>query len=228
MVRAVLFDLFETLITESGTRPPGVSSRASELGCEREAFRNHWKSLRPAVTIGRLSFRQALSDITTMLGSPADEMTLRRLCDERARTKARPFEQIEDQVLVTIDRLRNRGVRLGVVSNGFAEDVAAWPTCALAARFDCTIFSCEIGLAKPDPEIYREATRRLGVDASETWFIGDGSDEELRGAERAGMRAFKALWFLRRWPHYSGEDRSEPSLCAIEEIADLFDGSAAG
>src|SRR5438067_7380251 len=61
----VLFDLFETLVTESVTRPFSVSSLASEFGCECEAFRTQWKAVRPAVILGRLSFRQALRDIAT-------------------------------------------------------------------------------------------------------------------------------------------------------------------
>jgi hypothetical protein len=65
------------------------------------------------VTIGRLSFRQALSDITTTLGSPAEDLTLQHLSDERVRTKAEPFERIEQQVLTMIDYLRSRGIRLG-------------------------------------------------------------------------------------------------------------------
>jgi putative hydrolase of the HAD superfamily len=63
-------------------------------------------------------------------------------------------------------------------------------------------------LAKPDPAIYIEATRRLQVDACHTWFIGDGGSDELTGAMQAGLRAFRALWFLRRWPHV----REEPGL----------------
>src|SRR5919112_2830023 len=212
MVRAVLFDLFETLITESRTRPPGVSSLASELGCEREAFRRHWKALRPTVLIGRLSFRQALKDITTRLGNPAQDARLQHLCDERVRTKAQPFEEIEQPLLAMLDYLRSRDIRLGVVSNCFAEDVTAWPNCSLATRFDCTVFSFQVGSAKPDPEIYRTATRRLRVDVSETWFIGDGGDDELSGAAQAGMRACRGLWFLRRWPHFVNEAPSEPGL----------------
>src|ERR1700741_1155956 len=105
MVRAILFDLFETLITESRMRPPGVSAHASLLGVERDAFRGRWKALRPAVTMGRVSFRQALSHITGELGRPADDRTLQQLSDDRVRTKAEPFAQIEPEVLVTIDAL---------------------------------------------------------------------------------------------------------------------------
>ena len=127
MVRAVIFDLFETLITESATRPRGVTSLAPELGCERGAFRTQWKARRRAVTLGSLTFRQALGDIATGLGSCAEDATLQRLCDERIRAKAMAFEAIEPEVLGMIEQLRSRHLRLGLISNCLAEDVVAWP-----------------------------------------------------------------------------------------------------
>ena len=223
MVQAILFDLFETLITESRDPPSGVSSLAPEFECAREAFRAQWKTRRPAVTAGRLSFRDALRDITNTLGGHADEVTLRRICDDRVRTKARAFAQIDPLVLTTIDHLRRRGLRLGVISNCFAEDVVEWPQSSLASRFDCTLFSFEAGLAKPDPAIYLEATRRLGVSASDTWFIGDGQDNELLGAERAGLRSFQALWFLKRWSHFREPPRSASTLSRVEELLPLVE-----
>jgi putative hydrolase of the HAD superfamily len=228
MVKAILFDLFETLITESGVRPPGVSSRASRLGCECEALRAEWKTLRSAVMTGRMSFRGALSEITTRLGHPADDVTLEWLYSERRRTKAEPFAHIEYEVLAMADDLRSRNIRLGVVSNCCAEDVGAWPTCSLASRFDCAVFSFEVGLAKPDPEIYREAMRRLGVHAREAWFIGDGGHDELTGAKQAGLRAFRALWFLRRWPHFRDEAGSDPALGGPGEIISRINDAQSG
>jgi HAD superfamily hydrolase (TIGR01509 family) len=223
MVQAILFDLFETLITESRDPPGGVSSLAPEFECAREAFRAQWKTRRPAVTAGRLSFRDALRDITNTLGGHADEVTLRRICVDRVRTKARAFAQIDPLVLTTIDHLRSRGLRLGVISNCFAEDVVEWPQSSLASRFDCTLFSFEAGLAKPDPAIYLEATRRLGVSASDTWFIGDGQDNELLGAERAGLRSFQALWFLKRWSHFREPPSSASTLSRVEELLPLVE-----
>jgi putative hydrolase of the HAD superfamily len=223
MVQAVIFDLFETLITESRTQPAGVSSLAPSFGCEREAFQTHWKALRPAVTVGRVSFRQALSDIAARLGGHADEVILQRLCDERTRAKAEPFAQVEHEVLMIVDYLRSRNLRLGIISNCFAEDVAAWPQCSLASCFDCTVFSSEVGLAKPDPQIYVEATRRLRVDPAEAWFIGDGGQDELSGAMQAGLRAFRALWFLRRWRHFREEPCSAASVATFEEVVSLVE-----
>ena len=227
MVQAILFDLFETLITESRDPPRGVSSLAPEFGCAREAFRTQWNTRRPAVTAGRLSFRQALIDIVTTLGGHADEAVLQRICDDRRHAKARPFAQIDPLVLTTIDHLRNRGLRLGIISNCFAEDVVAWPQSSLASLFDCTVFSFDVGLAKPAPAIYLEATRRLGASASNTWFIGDGQDDELPGAEQAGLRAFQALWFLKRWSHFREPPGSASTLSHVEELQLLVEQSLA-
>ena len=88
------------------------------------------------------------------------------------------------------------------------------------------MFSFEVGVAKPDPAIYLEAARRLRVDVSETCFIGDGADEELAGAERAGLHAIRALWFLRRWPHFRDEPYGGPSAVAIEDIVSLVEREA--
>ena len=227
MVHAILFDLFETLITESRDPPSGVSSLAPEFGCARETFRAQWKAHRPAVTAGRLSFRQALGDIVIALGGHANEAMLQRICDDRVRAKARPFAQFDRDVVTMIDHLRSQSLRLAIISNCFAEDVVSWPQCAIASRFDCTLFSFEVGLAKPDPAIYLEATRRLGLCASDTWFIGDGQDDELLGAERAGLRSFKALCFLKRCSHFREPPGSASTLSRVEDILPLVEQSLA-
>jgi putative hydrolase of the HAD superfamily len=170
-----------------------------------------------------VTLRQALSHIATKAGSDVDDVTVDRLCDERIRTKAGPFEQVEHQILMLIDYLRSRNLRLGVISNCLAEDVAGWARCSLASRFDCAVFSFDVGLAKPDPAIYIEATRRLQVDASQTWFIGDGGSDELTGAMQAGLRAFRALWFLRRWPHFREEPSLGLSVNTIQEVVSLVE-----
>jgi putative hydrolase of the HAD superfamily len=225
MVRAILFDLFETLITESGAAPTRASSLGSELGCEREAFRVEWRAVRPHVKVGRLSFRQALGDIAKKLGGHADDATVQRLLDTRMRQKEELFTRIEPQVLRMVEGLRRRDVKLGVISNCFVEDVVGWPQCALASHFNCAVFSFDVGLAKPDPAIFLEATRRLGVDERDTWFIGDGADDELTGAHAVGVRTFRALWFRRRWSSFREEPRCVTDLDNLQQVLDLVAAS---
>ena len=201
MIRAVLFDLFETLITESQLPPTRASVLGHALGLDGEAFRLEWKTRRPRVVLGRLSFGEALTEISRALTGSVDAPAVQRVCEQRIREKAIAFREIDGDVAALIGELRGMGLGLAVVSNCFAEDVSAWSTWPLAREFQCSVFSYAAGVAKPDPAIYLKATRGLGVEPEATVFIGDGGDGELVGAQQAGLRAFRAVWFLRRWPH---------------------------
>jgi HAD superfamily hydrolase (TIGR01549 family) len=196
MIKAVLFDVFETLVTERGRDIPRASSLGETLGLDGAAFRTAWKARRPHVVSGRLSFREALLDIGARLNVALDAAVVERVCDERVRAKRAIFDGIEPDVVAMIRDLLQRDTRLAAVSNCFAEDVEAWSGCVLASQFACAVFSFAIGVAKPDPEIYLEAVRRLSVDPVEALFVGDGAGDELHGAERAGLRAAHAAWFV--------------------------------
>ncbi len=223
MPRAILFDLYETLITESAAPPPPVSALAAAFACEQVAFRKRWKQLRPDVVRGRLSFREALQQVVQSLDRVADRHVLDRACADRLRVKSAVVTTIHPEVLAMLDELRGRGLRLGVISNGFAEDVAAWRASELSRRCDCAVFSCEVGCAKPEERIFGEAMQRLGVRASEGWFVGDGGDDELAGAANVGLRVARATWFARRWPHYREDVWPGTSLTGCETLCRLLD-----
>ncbi len=56
-------------------------------------------------------------------------------------------------------------------------------------RFRHIVTSCEVGRAKPDPAIFREATKRLGLSPGAIVHIGDRWDRDVQGALRAGFGA---------------------------------------
>ncbi|KKT52317.1 MAG: HAD-superfamily hydrolase, subfamily IA, variant 3 [Candidatus Collierbacteria bacterium GW2011_GWB2_44_22] len=60
----------------------------------------------------------------------------------------------------------------------------------ISSLFDEIIISSEVGLLKPDPEIYKLALRRLGVSALESVMVDD-SDSYLSGARYLGMICFQ-------------------------------------
>jgi putative hydrolase of the HAD superfamily len=119
--------------------------------------------------------------------------------------------------MTLIAELARRNIRLGVISNGFKEDVLPWPASALAPAFRCTAFSCDEGVAKPDPEIYLRAVRRLGARPETTVYIGDGGDSELAGAEKAGLRAYRAAWFVPK----SRDPLPWPELARCDDVLNL-------
>ncbi len=195
MIEAVLFDLFETLITERHVGPTRASSLGPVLGLEDARYRAEWRALRPRIVVGERTFVDVLTSISRQLAGRADVAAVQQIGRQRQREKARAYAAIDPDVSTLVDTLVARGLRLGVVSNGFADDVRPWRGCSLAPSFCCTAFSCEEGVAKPDPEIYRRAVRRLRVRPEAAIYIGDGGDDELAGAERAGLRAYRAAWF---------------------------------
>jgi len=202
MTKAILFDLFETLVTEYGTLQPRASSLGSALGLNGAAFRAAWKVYRPLVLRGQTTFGEALARIGAKQRTTITAPTIQRVCSDRSRAKSSLLWRIDPDVLALCRGLHEQGIRLGVVSNCFAEDIEAWSTCELAPYFAATAFSFEVGVAKPDSGIYLEAVRRLDVAPADVTFIGNGADDELAGAVRAGLRAAQAVWFMR-----SGADR---------------------
>jgi putative hydrolase of the HAD superfamily len=63
------------------------------------------------------------------------------------------------------------------------------PRLPVAPLLDACVFSVEVGMCKPDPAIYAEACRRLGVRPQECLHVGDGGSHELTGADEVGMTA---------------------------------------
>src|SRR5205085_991303 len=91
--------------------------------------------------------------------------------------------------LETIAALRERELRLGLITV-CTEDVALlWRETDFHGLFDAEVFSATCGLRKPDPEIYWLALEQLGVEPEDAVFVGDGANDELAGAERVGLHA---------------------------------------
>lgn len=79
---------------------------------------------------------------------------------------------------------REAGVRVGLLSNSWG--TAMYPRARLDASFDVQVISCEVGMRKPDPEIYQLAADRLGLPAARCAFVDD-LDRNVEVAGRLGM-----------------------------------------
>lgn len=88
----------------------------------------------------------------------------------------------------TLETVRQRGLKVGVVSNVPADLRPVFAKHRLDRLVDSYTHSFEVGAEKPDPAIFLAAAKSLGVKPSETLMVGDHDVD--RGAERAGMRVF--------------------------------------
>jgi putative hydrolase of the HAD superfamily len=182
VTRAVVFDLFETLVDYDDTRSREFSAEAARLcGREPEEFHRVWREGRPARETGPMARYLA------SLGIEEDEMheflELRRAFTREVLGRPRAG------AVETLGELRARGLRTGLITVCSDDTVDVWPETPFAGLFDAEIFSCSCGWKKPDPRIYRLACDRLGVEPGDAIFVGDGANDELAGAERIGLRS---------------------------------------
>jgi putative hydrolase of the HAD superfamily len=90
----------------------------------------------------------------------------------------------------TLDRLKELGVKLALITNGAAEPQRAKVVrFALEHRFDHIQIEGEHGFGKPEERAYTHAMEVLGVGPYETWMVGDNLEWEVVGPQRLGIHA---------------------------------------
>ncbi|MGC4878193.1 HAD family hydrolase [Micromonospora sp. DT43] len=191
MSRPLIFDLFHTLVHGADDeRDRVVGEMALVVGVAPvalvAAYHATWRD-----RLVRWDVEETVRILAGRLGgTPTDEQVTRAGGHRRALAR-RVLGTVSTATLDVLDALRGDGHPLALVSNATSETAEAWPDSQLARRFDAAVFSCEVGLAKPDPAIYRIAAERLGVAPAECVFVGDGADGELAGAAAVGMTVLR-------------------------------------
>jgi len=222
--KAVLFDLFHTLVDVNDI--PGPSS-ADILGVDPDLWRDtvFYKAVHHA--LGHVvdpveSVRRIAHSIDPSI--PDDRIV--RAARARPLRFRRALLQVRPEVLDILGRLKDSGLRLGLVSNASYDEVEAWPDSPLAPCFDTVLFSCREGVMKPDTEIYLRAARNLSVEPDLCLFVGDGGSYEHDGAREAGMATVLFLGFLEKsLPDVAAKRprNTDWVVYTMRELADLIE-----
>ncbi|MGC4808474.1 HAD family hydrolase [Micromonospora sp. DT233] len=191
MPQPVIFDLFHTLIhgaDEERDRVVGemaviVGVAPAELVA---AYHASWRE-----RLIRWDVEETIRILAGRLGGTPTNEEVTKAGEQRRALACRVLDRVSTGTLDVLDALRGDGHPLALISNATSDTAELWPQSRLARRFDVAIFSCEVGLAKPDPAIYHLAAERLGVEPAECVFVGDGADGELAGAAAVGMTVFR-------------------------------------
>jgi putative hydrolase of the HAD superfamily len=184
--RGVIFDLWQTLVPFSVESANEMYGRLVEAwGADPLTFNELWHQRR---------LERETGPMEPHLRSIADELQLRGDLNTVMRVRRDwTFEALvpRPEALPTVEELRRRGHKLGMISACSQDVPDVWDRTPLGGLFDSTIFSCSVGFSKPDRRIYELAADELGVETSDCLFVGDGANDELPGAERAGMTALQ-------------------------------------
>ncbi|HEX4196065.1 MAG TPA: HAD family hydrolase [Caulobacteraceae bacterium] len=206
--RAILFDLDDTILSFerralviealAARRPdwfapltPKVAAAAVEA-----RFKAFWadqarhKAWRPRLAEARrMLVAEAFDDLNAAGASGLTPAQAQAFADEfhtRRETEAKLFPG----ALETIDALRAQGVLLALVTNGQSgPQRGKVERFDLTRRFDHIQIEGDHGFGKPEERSYRHAMQALGVEARDTWMVGDNLEWEVAAPQRLGIFA---------------------------------------
>jgi putative hydrolase of the HAD superfamily len=199
--RAIIFDLFHTLTSADVIRLPGKGT-SEVLGVRREDWNEqlllHSKErLRGRMTDPFLIIEKMAHAIDPEI----HDSTIRQAVANRFDRFRRALVNIEDDTLTTLDKLKESGKLLGLISNADVNEIEGWKDSPLRRYFDSVVFSCNVGYVKPEREIYLKCLKELSVLPEDTLYVGDGGSDELRGAKEVGMTTVMTIHVIKHfWP----------------------------
>ncbi len=195
MTRAVIFDMFETLITHYNSPLYFGAHMAEDAGIPEDKLQSIWRPTEEERTIGKLTLEEVLEKILRE-NQCFSEVLLKQIVDKRIAAKEACFRHLHSEIIPMLSMLKERGFLIGLISNCFSEEAWVIRRSELFSYFDAVYLSYEQGIQKPDEEIFKRCMAGLSVKPEECVYVGDGGSEELETARKLGMKAVQAVWYL--------------------------------
>ena len=183
-IRAVIFDYGMVLSNPADPMAHARMITISGLNCA-EFDRCYWQN-RPSYDLGMTGpefWRKVADDAGT---SFTDDQI-----NDLIESDILMWTSVNEEMLAWVVALQNAGVRTAILSNmvfeilGYMRQEFGW-----LSHFQHHTWSCELGIAKPDPAIYLYTCEKLDVSPAEALFIDD-KPENVAAAEKAGLRAIQ-------------------------------------
>lgn len=188
-IKAVLFDMYGTLLFEEGGLEYRYMEIARRLGLDVQAFieaRNH--SMDATLTGEIPNGVERAKVILRDMGLEPDEDKARLLAKTEEDVRL-PAVHLYPATFPTLRVLRRRGYLLGLISDCTYLWRPVLRSTRLESLFNVITLSCEAGTTKPDPAMYLNTCELLGVKPDECVFVGDGGSSELQGARALNIVA---------------------------------------
>ena len=164
-----VFDSFKTFCRAEGLPEDAVKNMFRERGEGLGLLRQLEK--------GELTAEEFSQQFAPLLGVSPDNLV------ERLFGGIAP----DEPMLEAVRRSKAAGIKTGLISNSWGDGLAYDPA-LLEELFDAVVISGEVGLHKPQPEIFHLGAERIGVAPEDCVFVDD-LRENCEGAEAVGMKA---------------------------------------
>jgi putative hydrolase of the HAD superfamily len=219
-IRAVIFDMYETLVTQFCSPLYYGTQMAQDLGLTPEAFLPGWRSTEEARATGKQTFEEVMEGLMKAHHIYTPERH-RQIVERRVAFQADCFNHLHPEILPMLGTLREKNIRIGLITNCFSEEARLIRESELYPLFDAPCLSWEVGIRKPDPTIYHVCLEKLGIPAEHCLYVGDGGSRELETARSLGIQAVQATWYRKAdFEHLQAAIR--PDFPQINDPAELI------
>jgi putative hydrolase of the HAD superfamily len=219
---AVVFDFFGTLtpVSPNEVWASNAARLAAIFGVAPAEFLRVLDESFPERISGAFGdVRQTMQALGDRLGVRVTGQQLAEATATRREVQESMFS-LRPEALGVMGQLRDRGLRIGLVSDCTTELPDAWPRLPLAPLVDAPVFSCVERTRKPDPRLFHAVADRLPADPAACLYVGDGGGRELTGASGIGMRAVLLAgpdWHAHR-DHRTEADWAGPRISSLLEL----------
>lgn len=201
MLKAIIFDVGGVLVRTQSRA--GREKWAARLGLDSWEFENfvfNGESGRQA-QLGQKTTAEHWAWLGRYFGLDETEIT-------QLRRDFFAGDALDEALLAYVGRLQKAGYRTGLLSN-FGDDArrVLSQTFPILEHFDGVVISAEVGLMKPEPQIYHLAVQSVGVEPAEALLVDDFI-ENVAGARQVGMQAI----------HFTGPAVAQQELVAATGV----------
>ena len=233
MIRLVTFDLYQTLCYAVPDRCERLAAACQELGfvCQPDDFVRPDVEAEELYTVenGRLPlhlrspheqaafYRRAMQLRLRGAGLPHDDETAERLRAGMELRRAVEWRLFDD-VHTTFAALRERRLRIGVISNTPVDATILCTELGVCERVDFVVSSCLVGCEKPCRRIFQAALDAAGVTAASAVHVGDQPRSDALGAVGAGLHTL-----LLDRPGLLGHETEYRRIGSLEEVVTWID-----
>ena len=224
--QAVIFDLFGTLVDflTDDEYKAAHAKVAAILNVPLDDFRRVWAqtlSQRDKGLFG--SLEGDLANAARLLGLQQSVDQLHKAAEVRLKLYSKNLTPRKGAI-ETLNALHTAGLKTGLISGCAWEVPLLWPNTLFASLIEAPVFSCSVGLSKPEPKIYELACEGLGVLPKDCLYVGDGGYYELAGARQVGMDAVLIKVADDPYPYTSRQEALEwqgPTITSLPELLNL-------
>ncbi len=228
-VKVVLFDAGNTLVyVHPGRVAEILRAAGARIDAEgvRGAERLARRRLHDVIDDGSLGtepevWRDYFSTLFREAGVPEAALDEAGRLLHEAHAREHLWTWVEDGTGEALDAVAAAGYRLAVISNADGRVEGVLRDVGLRSRFEFVMDSDVVGMEKPDPAIFLEACRRLGIAPGACLYVGDLYPVDYLGATRAGLHGVLLD------PLRLHEGRA-PTIASLGELAAYLKGGRPG